>query len=311
MSVQSVPLSAMFAWVINGFKLVGKRFTSQLGAGALFLLLVLVVCAPMWGVMFFVMGNSIQGGLPMGQSPLAGNMPLFVGMYALTAVISMALFPPMMVGWFRLCQGVDRGDAVGAMSVLAPFSDRALWLRSIGFAALAFVIYLAFFGLMALAFYGTIADVMHQAVAQQAAALTGAPPAPPHFPASFFLAYFLMIVVGSFLQFVYMIGFADVALQGTGAVDALMRAVQGTFKNLIKLLIFAVCMFVFAMVVIFLLALVLGIVAALLMVIMKSLAFVLLAVFEIVLMLCIYPLMFAINYFAWKSMLGAEPAISA
>jgi len=44
---------------------------------------------------------------------------------------------------------------------------------------------------------------------------------------------------------------------------------------------------------------------------MKSLAFVLMVVFEIVLMLCIYPLMFSINYFAWKSMLGEEPAISA
>jgi len=311
MSVHSVPLSAMFAWVIDGFKLFGRRFLSQIGAGALFLLLVVLICLPMWGVMFSIMGTALQSGVPMGQSPLTGHMSLFVGMYALTIVLSVALFPPMVAGWFRLCRGIDRDEAIGALSVLAPFSDRALWLRSVSFAALAFVVYLAFMAVMALAFWGTVADVMHQVQEQQAAKMIGVAAAPPHFPASFFLGYFLLIVVGSFLQFVFMIGFADVALQGTGAVDAMMRAMQAVFKNIVKLVVFTVCMMVIAMVVMFVVALVLGILAALLMVLMKTLGVIVIALFEILLMLCIYPLMFAINYFAWKRLLGDEPAMSA
>lgn len=309
MSVQSVPLSAMFGWIVDGLKLVGKRFTSQIGAGLLMLLLIVVTCLPMWIVMFSIVGKTQATGLAMGQSPFGEHLGLFIGMYALTIVISLVLFPPLMVGWFRLCQGIDRGDNVGATSILAPFSDRPLWLRSIGFAALAFALYLALFVLMGLAFYGTLVDVMHTIQAQQAAQLAGATPTPPHFPASFFLAYFLLIVVASFLQFVYLIGFADVALQGTGAVEAMMRAVQGTLKNIVKLVVFAICMFFIAFIALFLVALVLGVVGAVLMIVMKAAAFVLIVLFEIAIMLCIYPVMFAVNYFAWKSMLGSDTTV--
>jgi len=311
MTVRSVPLSAMFGWVVDGFRMFGKSFFSQIGASALMLLLVVVMCLPMWGVMFMAMGKAVTGGMAPGQSPFVGHMGLFVGMYAVTIVLSMALFPPMMAGWFRMDHGIDRGDAVGATSVLAPYRDSALWLRSIGFALLAFVIYAAIFGLLALTFYGSIMEFMQQMQAQQAAAVAGVAPAPPHFPAGLVIGYFLMIVVGSFLQFVYLLGFADLALNGTGAVGAMTRAARATFKNIVMLVVFTICLFVASMVVFMLLGIVIAVLMVVLTMLMKSLAFVVIALFYIAMMLCIYPLMFAINYQAWKSMLGEDATVSA
>ena len=309
MSVRSVPLSAMFGWVVDGFRMFGRSFSSQVGASALMLLLVVAMCLPMWVVMFMTMGNAVAGGMPVGQSPLVGHMGLFVGMYAVTLVLSIALFPPMVAGWFRMDRGIDRGDVVGATSILAPYRDSALWLRSIGFALLAFVIYLAIFGLLALAFYGSINEFMQLMQTQQAAALAGVPPPPPHFPAGLVIGYFLMIVIGSFLQLVYLVGFADLALQGTGAVEAMTRAARATFKNIVMLAIFTICLFVAA----FFAFMLLGIVIALLMVVLsmliKWLALVVIMVIYIAFLLCIYPLMFAINYQAWKSMLGDDATV--
>jgi hypothetical protein len=310
MTVRSVPLSAMFGWLVDGGKLLGKQFGTLIGASALFLLAVVALMVPMWVVMFAGMGKTMAAGMAAGQPPFGQNMALFIGMYALTLVLSLTLLPPLRVGWFRLCRGVERGDSVGATTIFAAYADRALWLRSIGLALLAIALFAVVFALFALVFYSPFMDFMRQIQAQQAAVLAGVQPPPPHFPLGLMVGYPIFILAAMLVQFIYFIGFADLALRGSSPVEALLRAAQGIFKNIGKLAVFAFCASMLAAGVMVVIMLLLGLLTVLLAMLMKAMAFVVAMVIYLALLLCFYPLMFAINYFAWKSMLGDDDTVS-
>lgn len=311
MSAQSVSIAAMFGWVVDSFKLLRKNFRGLMLAGFITLALGILMCIPMWSVMAFNMMDAMKnGGMPTGAMPMVGNMTMFYTVYAITIVISLFLFPPILVGWFRLCQNIDQNNTASGFDILKPYKDKQVWLRSIGFALLAMVIYAAVFGLFALAFSGTISDFMKLAAAQQAAALAGAAPAPPSFPIGFFLAYFGFLGLALFLQFIYMTGFAEISLRNTPVVDAMKQAASGVFKNALQLILFLFCLFVAAMIFFMIFGLILIMIVAALSFIHQALGMIVGGVFYIAFLLCIYPLMFAGQYFVWKTILGGNsPAL--
>jgi len=310
MSAQSVSIAAMFGWVVDSFKLFGKNFRGLMSASFLTLVLAILMIVPMWIVMALSMASMQSGGMPASAMPMAGNMALFYAVYAVTVVISLLLFPPIFVGWFRLCQNIDQNNAVSGFDILKPYKEKQVWLRSIGFALLAMVIYAAVFGLFALAFSGVIADFMTLAATQQAAAMAGAAPAPPSFSAGFFFAYFGFIGVALFLQFIYMTGFAEISLRSTSVVDSMKLAVSGALKNALKLILFLFCLFVAAMIFFMIIGLILVMAIAALSFIHQALGLIVGGIFYFTFLLCIYPLMFAGHYFVWKSILGGNnPAL--
>ncbi len=309
MSVQSVGMTAMFGWVTDSFRLLRKNIFALMSASVMTLIFAIALCIPMWTVMMSGMMESMKtGAVPMGGMGMGFDTTLFYIVYAITIIISLLLMPPLVVGWIRLCRNIDRQQTAGAFDIFKPYKDGGVWLRSMGFAFLAFLIYAGLFGLLALVFGGAITDYMQQMQQMQLAALSGAPP-PPFSPALFlgvFVGYFVILVLALSLQFIYMTGFVEVSLRDTSAIQAMKLAAQGVLKNALKLTVFVFCLFVAAMFVFTIFAFVLAIVVAVLSFLHPVLGAVIGGVFYIAFLLCMYPLIFAGHYFVWKSILGGD-----
>ena len=313
MSARSVRIESMFGWVMESIKLVKKNFRSFVSASLVTIVIAILVCLPMW---FVMMGNMMatmksQGmsgnAMPMAGMPMAGgDMTMFFIVYAITIVVSLLMFPPILIGWFKLCQNADKGIATSGFDILKPYKDMPLWLRGLGFSLLGFLVYLLVFGLFALAFSGPIMDFMHQMEAQQMAILSGAEPAPPSFPFALFIAYFGFIGVAMFLQLVYMVGFTEISLRSTSAIDAMKIAAASVFKNGLKLILFLVCVIFIFYIAFFIVGMILGVIAVLLSFIHPALGMVAMFLLFMPLMLILYPLMFSGHYFMWKGMLGDD-----
>lgn len=311
MSAQSVSIAAMFGWVVDSFKLLRKNFRGLVSASFITLVLAILMCIPMWSVMAFnMMGAMNNNSMANAGMPMAGGMTLFYTVYAVTVVISLLLFPPILVGWIKLCQSIDQNNAASGFDILKPYKDKPLWLRGIGFAFLGLLIYVLFMGVFALTFWGAISDFIQQAEAQQAAASIGARPAPPTFSMSLVLGYFGFIGVAMFLQFVYMVGFAEISLRPTSPIAAMKQAALGVFKNGFKLILFLICIVTVFYIALLIISLILGLIVVVLSFIHPAIGAVVAVALFLPVFLCLYPLMFAGHYFMWKSILGdSSPAL--
>lgn len=304
MSVQSVSIGSMFSWIVDSFKLLKRNFGTLMAASALTLGLGLLMSVP---IMYFAFSNMqamaaagvVNGGLPTGEV-----LTMFYVTYALTIVLSLVLFPPVLVGWFRLSRDVDQGRPVAATDILAPYRDSHAWLRSVVFALLAALLYLAVIGLFLAVFWGVIGEFMQQVAAQQAATLAGTTPPPPSFPGGILLAYFSFLAVAMFLQLIYMVGFGEVSLRDSSPLEAMKLAILGVFKNALKLALFLFLAFMLLGAVFGLVVVVLALVIGMLTLISPVVAVVVGLLLYIPFLLCMYPLMFIGGYLVWKSMLG-------
>ena len=191
MSAQSVSLAAMFSWVNDSLKLFKKNFSSLLTASFITLLLAVLMMVPLFVFMF----STMMKGNPNGAMPMNADMTPFFIVYAVTIAISALLFPPILVGWFRMCQNMDRNIAVCGLDILKPYKDTRVWLRSMVYALLALMIYLAIIGLFVLAFSGVIGDIIQLSQAQQAAIAAGTQPPTPNFSPVTFIGLFFGYIV--------------------------------------------------------------------------------------------------------------------
>jgi hypothetical protein len=166
------------------------------------------------------------------------------------------------------------------------------------------LIYAAVFGLFFLAFKDVFFAFMQQIEAQQAAVLAGQQPAPPSFPFAFFLGYFCFLFVAMFLQFVYMVGFAEISMRPTPAVKAMQLAMTAILKNALQLVLLLICIGIAASIVLFLLMIIIVLVVVVLSFIHPAVGAIAAFALYIPILLCMYPLIFAGHYFMWKSMLG-------
>lgn len=312
MSAQNVSIAAMFSWVNDSLKLFKKNFSSLLIASFITLLLAVLMMAPLFVFMF----STLMKGNPNGAMPMNADMTPFFIIYAATIAVSTLLFPPILVGWFRMCQNMDRNIAVSGLDILKPYKDTRVWLRSMVYALLALMIYLAIIGLFVLAFSGVIGDIIQLSQAQQAAIAAGTNPPVPNFsPAAFiglFFGYIVFILIMLFLQFVYMVGFTEIALrETTSTLDALKLAFTGVLKNAHKLLVFLFAVYMIASICMMMIFLLLAVVVGLLALVYQPLGFLVGGIFYLGFLLCMYPPMFAGHYFMWKSMLNGDnvPAI--
>lgn len=309
MTARSVSLSTMFGWIGDTFRLVFRNPGPMLGAGALTIGLFLLLFVPIYGAMVYSMVRGAAGGVPFG-----GDMTLFWTVYAIAILAGILLAPPILLGWFRLCERVDRGAGGRATDILRPYGDGQAWRRGIGAGLLGALLYLVAVGLVTLAFWSSMSGFVEQVLAQQAATLAGTPVTPQPPPAGFFLAYVCVVVVMCALQVVYLAMFSEIALRPTPVVAALLGALHGVGRNLLKLMLFGLCLILIAFVSVLLFGLVVALVLFVASLLGKVLAFVLAGVLYLALLLLIYPLMFASGYLAWKSLLGdatEPPALDA
>jgi len=298
MIARSVGLGPMFGWIPATFRLVSRNFGAMTVATVLTFLLGCLMALPMLLAVFKSLSGLGAPGVPVAPP----DMTFFWVMYGVTILVGLALGPPLMAGWFRLCDAADRGVRPSGRTVLSPYRDSGTWVRLVGLVLLASLLYLALFGLAFLVFRGAFSEI----AAMQAAQLAGAQPAPPS-PAmlgSIFLMYVVMLPLLFLLQFVYMIGLAEVALRSTGPVQAFLGALQAVGRNAFKLLLLMLCLTMGFGAVFGVVAVVFAILAAVLALVSPVLMGAAIALLYVVLLLVVYPLMFAGNYYAWRDLLG-------
>lgn len=309
MSARSVGIGAMFGWVGETFGLVKRNYGALSAASLLTICASLLFAAPM----FYLMFKSIASGLaPTPDNPLGMDMKLFFTLYAAMIVAGLLLFPPLMGGWFRLCENADRGASARGTDIFGPYRELPTWMRLVGFALLAMLMYLVVMALVGLAFGGIIGKLMAMQAAQNAAMFSGQPPPPPDLGAigGIFLMYIIVLPVMFLLQFVYMVGMAEVSLRSTPVLVAFKDAFAAVLRNSLKLLVLLFCLGVAAGIVFAVIGLVLALVIGVLAMISQTAMVVVLVLLYIPLLMVMYPLMFAGHYMVWKSMLGSEPPMA-
>jgi hypothetical protein len=305
MIVRSVGLGPMFGWIPSTFRLVSRNFGAMAVATLITLLFAGLMVLPMMLAVF----KSLTGLGAPGVPVTPPDMTLFWVMYGVTILVGIVVGPPLLAGWFRLCDAADRGVAPSGTTILSPYRDGGTWLRLIVVVLLAALLYLVLFGLAFLVFRGAFTEI----AAMQAAQLAGRQPPPPS-PAmlgSIFGMYVVMMPLLFLLQLVYMVALAEAALRPTGAVQAFLGALQAVGRNAFKLLLFMLCLFMGFGAVFGIVAVVFAILAGVLALVSPVLMGAAIALLYIVLLLVIYPLMFAGNYYAWKDLLaeGVPPAV--
>ena len=296
MSSRSARIGEMFGWIPSSFGLVTRNFGSMAGASLITLLVGLLMVLPLVLVIFASLKGLGSPGVPVAPPDMT---PIVIG-YCAMLVVGLALMPPLVGGWFRLCEAADRREAVSALQVLGPYRDGATWARLVVFALLAMLTYVVFFGAIVLLFRGAFTELM----AMQAAQMAGMQPDPnPAVLGKILLMYAVMIPVGSLLQTVYMVGMAEVALRPTSALVALKDAFATVGRNLAKLLVFGFCLLVAFMVLAFVLGLLVALVFVALSFLSPVISMVLVGLLYIAALCFIYPLMFAGGFYAWRSLL--------
>jgi hypothetical protein len=303
----------MFSWIPSTFSLVRRNFGAMAVATIITLLGALLMMVPMVVVMFHSLAGLGAPGVPLPQD----MTPFFIA-YGVGILVGLLLMPPLLAGWFRLCAAADRGESVSGAQILAPYREGDTWLRLVVYALLALISYVVVLAVLLLPFHGLFNEMLAMSAAQHAALATGGQPPPPSFAmiGQIMLLYVVVLPTMFVLQFIYMVGFAEVSLRPTSPVRAFADAAGGMLRNLLKLLLLMICVGMGAGAVIFavmLVVMLLGAVLSLIPGIGPIFMVVLMLVFELVLMLLIYPLMFGGHYYVWKGMLGDEtpPALPA
>jgi hypothetical protein len=299
MQSRSVSLGEMFAWVPATFDWFSHGVGALVGASAILLLAGFAMSIPLYAIMFATTGWHT----PVG-SPFAGQSTLFWVVYAADVGAKVVLYPPLLVGWFRLARDVDTGAGASATGILQPYRDPALWLRTLALALLALLVAMVVVALFVAAFYKPIIAFMTQLELQQAATAAGQSPPSSDFPWVLVPAYFLFICTMAVLQFAFLVACAEVALRPTPAATALRAAFGGVLRNLHKLLVLMLVLGIATMVVMLVAMLVFGLALAAMSMISPRFAVVGMFALMLPVMLTMYPLVFGGHYFMWKDMLG-------
>lgn len=230
MTTRTMGPAAGWRWLMTAVNLGGGNPRAIFGGAALVLLLVFVTAVVL----------SLASALA-GPATAGGQMLLSV----VVSVPLLVLMAGLLVGYLRLVDNVENGRPATATLVLAGFSDRAAWMRSV---VLLLVLALLQYVLIA----GTVMLVAPE-VADWYVANLGAPEPTATLPPGFGRAFALTMVVSVLLYAAQALGLGQVALRGHGVGQALADGATGAIRNVLPLvlllLVGLVAMFVIALVV--------------------------------------------------------------
>jgi hypothetical protein len=300
MSSRKLSLSAMFGWIPDSFRLVGRALPSFAGASALTILAGFAMMLPIWAFMGIKLMDPASGDFT--GTPAAGQFGTILAAYAVMVVLYLFLFPPLMLGWARLCRRADGGGPASAFVIFSPYREPA-WLRAVGLALACLLGFVLLLALFAAAFWTTVAQFAQAIAAQQ----LGGTPALPAGLGALVLGYFLFLGLMVLLQWTQMVAANEVALRPTGVLQSLWLALSGLLRNVGKLLVFGFCLFVAFIVLCLALGLAIGLFSAALTLLGPKASMAGIVLIETPFLLVAYPLFFAAAYCMWKSLLGDEP----
>jgi len=301
MRARSVPLGSMFAWISSTFRLVFNNMGDMALASLLSLLVALACYLPLFGWMIKVVATQGTAGMLTIDKD-----PMYWVCYAVSALVGLVVMAPMLAGWMRMCAAADRGEAAGATQVFSVLYDTPRWLRLLGMSLLVGLVVLVVGALLYLVFGDAFRALVAIQESNNAAMLGGQrpPPVDGAMVGQIFKLYAVVLPILLVLQVAYMIAAAEIGLTENSAVGALGDSVLGILRNLVKLIVFGLCMLIFFIIFAFVAAMVIGVAMMALMAVNQVLAIVMVFIMYIAILLTMYPLAFAFNFYMWKDMLG-------
>ena len=224
------------------------------------------------------------------------------GLMAFWTVVGLLLFP-VYAGYMRVIDATSRNRPVRAREVFAPYRQGEM-LRLAGYALVMTVLYFAVMILVFASMGGGILQWYGQALSGQMAQ----PPAIAAFPPGFGRAMALALVLGLWMLGVYAIGLGQVTLGGRSVFGAIGDGVIGSLKNLLPLLVFALCAIV-AWIVLAVAFLLIGAVIALLGKLVGTWFMVAcIVLLYVALVLALLPVMFGVMHQLWRDVCGDDAA---
>lgn len=299
MEIRKASVSDMFGWLIGSFKLVGKHWGTFLLASLLSLLVIFAL------VFVIVLAMVILGDpaalAATAQQPDMQQMMIVYGSATLFVIL---LMPPFMAGWFKLCHNLSSGHKASATDIFSMYPVRGIWIKLIQYSAIFTILYIAlhaaYIGLCAMLGVGLdsfkILLLPDPAADSSMSAL--------NLGTGFWIAYSGLILLGTVLQCMFMLGFTQAALTETNAIDSMKDGIAATLKNLGSLLLFMLATLLVAFASILVMGLIAGLLIAALSMLNSNIALAFGAVIYLLLILFIYPLMFSFQYLFWRDVLG-------
>lgn len=290
MTTQSRGPLAGFGWLQRGAS-VGYRHPKPILGGALILLFIALVPSL---IMLPIQFHSAIAGTP--PSPA-----LFIGIMAVSLLIGLLLVP-LYAGYLQVIDAAERGVPAHASDIFTPYRQGDA-PRLIGYGLALVIIYLVLMGIVILAAGRGIVSWYMQVLTTQAHHL-----APPGLPQGFGIAMALFTVMGLFMMGFYSVSLGQVALRRRGVFNALGDGFLGALKNLLPLLVLAICLVIAWIVVAIALAIVIFALAMLGKLVGAWLMFALVIPVYLALVLAVFAVMFGVMYYLWRDVCEGDTA---
>lgn len=291
MATRSKGPLAGFGWLRKAINLGHGNPKAVFGGAALTLVMALL---PSLLTLPLQMGAVEPGGGP-DMTRLGAAMAI--------SMLAGLLLVPVFAGFMRVIDAADRGLPARAVDVFGPYRQGET-LRLVGYGLAMLLVYAVVFALVVAVAGSGLVDWYMQVLAAQS---SGHAP-PSALPAGFGLAMGLMAALGLLVMGIYAISLGQVALGGRSVAGAIGDGIVGSLKNVLPLLVFAVCLLVAWIVVsigFVLLGMLLAFIGAL---VAPWLVVVLMVPLYVVLMLGVFVVMFGVMYHLWRDVCGDDAA---
>lgn len=287
MTIRTLGPLAGFGWLRKGINLGHGNPKAVFGAAGLTLLMSLLPSVVT---------------MPMQLNMTPG--PAMLGLVTAISLLGGLLLVPVFAGLFGVIDAAENGRPAKATDVLGPYR-RGEGPRLIGYGLAMLGVYLVA-GLLVIAVAG--ADVWRWYLQAMTAQQVGADPAALQglqaLPDGFGTALALGAVLSLLIAGLYSISLGQVALGGRGALGAIRDGLVGSLRNLLPLLVLAICGMVAGFVLMLVLGLAIGLLAVLAKLVGEWLMFALLVPVYLGLMLMLFVVMFGVMYHLWRDVCG-------
>jgi hypothetical protein len=302
MSVQNVSLSAMFAWFPESLRLLKSGSRRFVSASLWTVLIIVVPAIAFMGVVFATGAFDPASPTPFGPN----TVWIWLG-YGALLIVSLIVQPAIVVGWLAMCGDVDVGRHGRGRDIFAPFRQPSLWRRGLVVVLVTMVVVGLLFCVTVLPFIPSLL-AYEQAIAAQAVALgsSAPPPAPPFALFGLMLGYLVFLVPALLAQLVSFVALGEIAARPTPPLAALLLATRAVWRNLLKLIVFGIVLYVAMNVVMMIVIIPMVLVGIGLAFINPILAGVVIGVLYLALIVAMYPVMFVFAYLLWKGLLAGN-----
>jgi hypothetical protein len=273
-------------WLIRGCAVLGRDTGKILGAAALLGLCMLLITAAQM------------------LTPAQGHAKLVV--MGVTMIVAGVLYPVLYGGFMRVIDASRNGRPVSALMLFEPFKPGQNGTQLALFGLCMLAVYVAFLALVVLTVGHDMGTWYMQVLAHQAP--FGSPPHPlPKLPANFALTLALLTVFLLFYFGATAIGVGQASLRGEAGLAAFRDGIAGAFKNVLPLVVLAICGILALLVVSVVLGFVGVLVIGLVFLASKVAGIVIAIIFYIAFILFMFAIMMGINYAIWHDVAGATP----